>query len=131
MADRKRIEQLIENALIREAFRFQQEASANAPIKTGQLRRSIFPPQIFRLGSRSYAIVGADPNVARYVVYQEFGTGEITPKRAKALRWFSEGGKPIFAKRTRGITGKFFLTNAVRAASGRLLAAVRAILSGA
>ena len=56
---------------------------------------------------------------AQYAIWQDQGTGPITPKNKKALYW-SKGNVKYFAKRTKGIKGKHFVEKSINETTGRL-----------
>lgn len=83
------IDSAINKALRKVGDRAQQDARRFAPVKRGQLRRSIQK----RMGHR-FIIIGTD---LKYAPVHEFGA-TITPKKAKTLA-FKVNGKWVFAKR--------------------------------
>lgn len=68
------------------------EQKREAPVRTGNLRRSI------RLGTIS-ARVAQTVASANYAAHVEYGTGphEIRPRRRRALRWRAADGGVVFA----------------------------------
>ena len=101
------IEYAVKSALNALAVGVWNKARDFAPRRTGNLKRSI----ILAPSDYEYAIqVGAG-----YGEYVEFGTSPhiITPKRAKALHWISEG-KHIFRKKVHhpGTKGQYFMKRA-------------------
>ena len=70
------------------------EQKKRAPVKTGNLRRSI---RLGRITARSAETIAG----ANYAAYVEFGTKphEIRPRSKRALRWKDKGGGFRFATR--------------------------------
>jgi HK97 gp10 family phage protein len=96
-----------------------------APVRTGALRDSIR----LQLGL-DYVRVG--PTVP-YAAFVEFGTRpqEILPRRAQALRFETEAGEIVYAKRVwhPGFEGRFFVRRAVMEAEPRLAELAKTIFS--
>lgn len=85
------LDQAINKALNKLGSQIQSKARELAPVKRGQLRRSITK----RMGNR-YVVIGTDLKYARI---HEFG-GIITPKAKKTLA-FKVNGKWVFAKKVK------------------------------
>lgn len=70
-----------------------EEQKRLAPVKTGNLRRSI---NVGRISARSAESIAR----ANYAAYVEYGTRphEIRPRNARVLSW-KKGGQRIFARR--------------------------------
>ena len=82
-------------------------------VRTGKMRDTIKAGKAVRHGSRVRIQVNSG---VPYSVYQEYGIGPVVPIRAKALRFVPKGGGGVvFAKRTRGFPGAFFMRDALRA----------------
>jgi phage gpG-like protein len=103
----------------------QQAMQETAPVRTGALRGSIR----VQLGL-DFARVG--PTVP-YAAFVEFGTQphEILPRRAQALRFKTQGGEVVFARRVwhPGFEGRFFVRQAVVEAEPRLVELAKTIFS--
>lgn len=102
--------------LRRRARRVEAHARAHAPVKTGRLRSSIRTKVDVGPGGLR-AQVGTFGGGTGYAIYQEFGTGPITPVRASVLV-FEVDGTTVFTKRTRGVPATHYLSRALREASG-------------
>lgn len=97
----------------RAAGRVTARAQANAPKRTGQLRASIKPRKApdKQQGLEVTYLVGS--RGVPYARYQEHGTGPITPRNAKALRFVPKGGFGyVFAMYTKGVPATHFLKKA-------------------
>lgn len=77
--------------------------------RTGRMHDSV---QSVRIAPQTYRVFSNVP----YAHFQEYGIGPVYPKRAKALRFKPKGSNVyVFAQRTRGFEGAYFLTKAYRA----------------
>ena len=100
----------------------QANAKFNAPVDSGLLRRSINVRPAQRHGS---TIEGSVGTLLRYAIPQEVGTGiyagngYIYPKRAKVLAW-KRGGKWHFARRVRGVKGRFYFKKSLSQSRGAI-----------
>lgn len=108
--------------MMRRGRRVERRAKKLVQVDTGHLRSNInTQPTTYR----GYPAADIGTNVF-YARWAHDGTGiygprgrYITPRRAKFLRWYSKSsGKPIFAKRIRGMRGSHFLERALPAARG-------------
>lgn len=105
--------------MMRRGRRVERRAKKIVQVNTGQLRASInTQPTTYR----GYPAADIGTNL-RHAMWAHDGTGiygprgqYITPRRAKVLRWYAKGGKPIFARRVRGMRGSHFLERALPAA---------------
>lgn len=93
-------------------------AIANAPRKTGTLKRSIHA-EVNPIGGRLTGRVIQDTGVARYGPFVEFGTGiygptgePITPKKAPFLQWKSPDGRFIRKKSVNGMKPRRYMRDA-------------------
>lgn len=111
---------MVDQATARAAGRVRDRAKgivrSEGRIDTGAMvngiRRSDGPTRS-GAGVVSYTVSSDQP----YSRYQHDGTtGPIYPRRAKMLR-FQVGGKTVFARKVRGVTGIRFLTRAIETAS--------------
>jgi HK97 gp10 family phage protein len=91
---------------------FQTKSKQEAPVDTSNLRRNI-KYEVESNGSQAKVYV--DPTI-KYGLYQEEGTGiygsrhaYIVPRTAKYLAWKSKTGAMVFAKRVRGVMGKWYM----------------------
>jgi hypothetical protein len=93
-------------------------AKANAPVRSGKLRGSLK----MTMGSEAGEVVAYVGTPLEYGIYVHEGTGiygprgmPIRPTRARVLAW-NEGGRMHFARSVRGMKGRPFLADALRAA---------------
>lgn len=100
------------------------EAKKTCPVDQGRLRASL-TLEIKYNGLKPYAVVGSPLDYAVWVhegtgIY--VGRGYITPKRAKVLAWPARRGSynskngMVFAARVKGMRGRPWLVNALKAA---------------
>jgi hypothetical protein len=108
----------IESGVQRSTGALANEAIKNAPRKTGNLKRSIYP-EVNPMAGQFTGKVIQDTTVAKYGPWVEQGTGiygpfgtPIVPVRAKALAWKGSDGKMIFARSVKGMQGKFYMKRA-------------------
>ncbi|MBW2062647.1 MAG: HK97 gp10 family phage protein [Deltaproteobacteria bacterium] len=103
---------LIIKALEHGASAVLQQAKKNVSgpvlsLRTGRLRRSIMAGRALKQGDTFSIWVGnrlkSGSQGVNYGAVWEFGSGPavIRPIRARALRWFGPGGRPIFASMVR------------------------------
>lgn len=72
----------------------------------------IVSPQIMHLGNLLMVEVGSP---LFYAIYQEKGIGPVVPVKAKVLRFQPKGSSTyVFASRTKGFPGAYYLTRAIR-----------------
>jgi hypothetical protein len=83
-------------------------AQRMAPKRTGALAASITVEMRGIVGPVVTFVISSPLD---YAAYQEFGTGPIVPKRAKALS-FTVGGMRVFAMRTSGVPATHFMQRA-------------------
>jgi hypothetical protein len=112
LADRlgkERLARLIDNFFAMSAEELQRQVMANAPMRTGELIKSI---GIVRLGEAHYAV----GSPLEYALYQEVGTRPhmIYPRVAEVLA-FEVGGQTVFARYVRhpGFPGRRYFARAV------------------
>lgn len=86
---------VLEDAARSGALVIEAEAKTLAPVKTGNLRRSIHTETVGRSSSQVQVAVGTD---AVYAAQVEYG-GIIVPKRKRMLAWQDQGGVWHFARR--------------------------------
>lgn len=98
------------NCLTNASVVFSNQSKREAPVDTGNLRRNI-TYKVQPDGSQSEVKAGTN-----YAIYQEEGTGiygkrgtYITPKRAKFLRFKVKSGEYVFARKVKGVRGKWFM----------------------
>lgn len=118
-----RVSKMVDNIdnIIRDTLEFagtvvMGKAKEYSPIDRGILRGSITRGNVYK-NSNGYEIkVGTN---VKYAPYQEYGTGifagrgYIYPKRSRFLVWTDrKSGKLIFAKRVKGIKGRFYFKKA-------------------
>jgi hypothetical protein len=90
---------------------FQSMARQKSPVDTTNLRNSISYQVKTNTEGRVFSNV-------EYAIYQEMGTGVyagkgyIYPKRAKMLSWVSKSGKRIYARKVKGVKGRFYFKQA-------------------
>jgi len=105
----ERLARLIDNFFAMSAEELQRQVMANAPMRTGELIKSL---GIVRLGEAHYAV----GSPLQYAPYQEVGTRPhmIYPRVAEALA-FEVGGQVVFAKYVRhpGFPGRRYFARAV------------------
>lgn len=94
-------------------------AKGNAPVKTGNLRRSI-TTKVSSFGGGAQAIVGTSVSYARWV---EEGRGPVVA-RGRALR-FEVGGTVIFRKRVGPAAGRWYMRKAFQASQGQIRSILR------
>jgi len=89
---------------------FSNQSKREAPVDTGNLRRNI-KYKVQPDGSQAEIKAETD-----YALYQEEGTGiygkrgtYITPKRSKFLRFKVKSGDYVYARRVKGVRGKWFM----------------------
>ena len=132
--DAKTVEELATAALVSGALLIANKAKELAPKKTSTLARSIHVggntsktpdfetgnPQYGDLGEpgKLKAIVGTN---LEYAKWQEYGTGPIRPKHARALHWVTRAGVDVFVASTRGVPAHPFLTPAMNTERGAVL----------
>jgi hypothetical protein len=112
LADRlgqERLARLIDNFFAMSAEELQRQVMANAPMRTGELIKSI---GIVKLGEAHYAV----GSPLEYALYQEVGTRPhmIYPRVAEVLA-FEVGGQIVFARYVRhpGFPGRRYFAKAV------------------
>lgn len=82
-----------------------------APKRSGVLAATITVEVKGIAGPVTTFIIKTDNILAPYGLYQELGTGPITPRTAKVLS-FTVGGKRVFTMRTRGVPATHFMSRA-------------------
>lgn len=108
--------QIVKNAKIKgltqASMIFQTKSKQEAPVDTNNLRRNI-KYEVDTDGNQAKVFV--DPNV-KYGIFQEEGTGifgvkraYIYPKKAKYLAWKSKTGKMVFARKVKGVIGRWYM----------------------
>ena len=102
-------------AMHRSVLTLEAKAKANAPVKTGTLRRSI-TGVVQPGGGAVRGVVGTNVPYARYV---HDGRGPVVA-HGKALR-FEIGGQVLFRKRVGPAKGKPFLRDAFAASTAAIL----------
>lgn len=85
-------------------------------VDTGRLRSSLHTSPPRRRGRFLTVRSGTNVKYARFV---HDGHGEIRPRRAKALRFKTRGGRVVFTRRVRARKGNPFLARALREEMGR------------
>jgi hypothetical protein len=108
--------QIVRNAKVKgltlASMIFQTRSKQEAPVDTSNLRRNI-KYEVETSGNQAKVFV--DPAV-KYGLYQEEGTGiygsrhaYIYPKRAKFLAWKAKTGEMVFARKVKGVMGKWYM----------------------
>lgn len=98
------------------------EAKKLAPVRTGNLRRTI---RVGSVTAKSASVIAGGTKGVGYAYYVETGTGiygsgdYIRPKRARMLSWKTRGGGRVFARKVRGRKATPYLVPGVRAALQR------------
>lgn len=81
-------------------------------INTGRLLNSVTADQ--QVSVNSGVVSARVGSTLHYAIYQHEGVGPIVPRRARVLRFRPKGSATyVFAQRTSGFKGIFFLTKAV------------------
>lgn len=98
------------NCLTNASMIFSNQSKREAPVDTGNLRRNI-KYKVEADGSQAEIKANTD-----YALFQEEGTGiygkrgtYITPRRGKFLRFKVKSGDYVYARRVKGVRGKWFM----------------------